>query len=168
MTSCLLDPGERKIGFRVTPAADRARRAHPLVNVHGALIAAVLLSAAAASQGQAQPQVRPATPASAASATVSRELSPPRRTESELRQEAAEPGELRPEHAVIPQIVIPVGRRLPVEPKPSPANARPGKASASGSIDDAAARCRAQVSQQARALCDDRHCRNPGAATGMP
>ena len=95
-----------------------------------------------------------AAPAQAASAAAPPRIKPAPRhlTPTEARNSATTPGDLRPEEPVIPQISIPLGRK---PPGPAPAPKAPGRRDkvATPGIDDAAARCRAQASSQARAAC---------------
>ncbi len=58
------------------------------------------------------------------------------------------PGDLRPEDRVKPQIVVPLRKEAPSLASPAARSA-----SASGGIDDTAARCEAQASRQARERC---------------
>ena len=100
----------------------------------------------------AQPTVTTAVAAAAASAPASSPLGdiPGRRvlTPTEKRESSSMPGDLRPGDRVTPQIVVPL-RKTP----PSPAAPATRAASAPGGIDDTAARCEAQASQQARESC---------------
>ena len=99
---------------------------------------------------RAQPN---AVAASAASAPASSPTaaSPGRRvlTPAEKRETSSMPGDLRPEDPVKPQIVLPLRKEASSATPPSARRS----ASASGGIDDAAARCEAQVSRQARERC---------------
>ncbi len=85
---------------------------------------------------------------SAAAKPGPKQLSP-----EQARDSATTPGELRPEHPVVPQINIPLGKQPPVPPKSPASAARSGRAASAGGIDDAVARCEAQVDRQARADC---------------
>ncbi len=81
---------------------------------------------------------------------VPRPLSP-----TALRESASPPGDLRPEDPVKPQISIPFGKKpaTPLAPEPR-AQRRIGSAStAAGGINDASARCEAEVGDAARAAC---------------
>jgi hypothetical protein len=80
---------------------------------------------------------------------------------SPLLADANDEPALRPERAVVPQIVIPLSRKArPVAPAPS----QPARgAAASAGIGDAVARCEAQVSAAERASC-----RTHLAREGMP
>ena len=103
-------------------------------------------AAPAASEPAATPPARPAP----------RLLSP-----EEKRLSATEPGQLRPAQRPVPQVRIPLGPRgatdgarperpegiRPLRRAPAPA------ASASGRIDDEAARCEAQSSAEAAKAC---------------
>ncbi|MEO8125334.1 MAG: hypothetical protein ABI633_14900, partial [Burkholderiales bacterium] len=89
----------------------------------------------AASAPPTKPQKRPATP-------------------EEKRDSGTEPGELRPDSRVIPQINVP----LNPSGAGKPAYVRParGKAAPSGGVDDSAARCNAIADAQARKDCLDK------------
>lgn len=89
----------------------------------------------AASSPPAKPEKRPATP-------------------QESRDSATEPGELRPESRVTPQINVP----LNPSGAGKPAYVRParGKAAPSGGIDDSAARCKAMTDAGSRQECLDK------------
>lgn len=72
-----------------------------------------------------------------------------------LRESASPPGDLRPEDPVKPQISIPFGKKpVPVLAPEPRAQRRIGSASAvAGGIDDASARCKAEVGNAARTAC---------------
>ena len=112
-------------------------------------IAALAVAALPSSPALAQGTEAAASAASAASAPrpVRRIPSP-----AEQREDATAP-DLRPDMAVTPQLVIPLGR------KPEPVQlARPGahaSAASASTIDDGAARCEAQAGVAARAACRD-------------
>ena len=104
----------------------------------------------------AQASAPPASVPAAATKTGPRLLTP-----AETRNSATVPGDLRPEHPVTPQISIPLGRKPPpagVVPAPPRGNAAPG-----AGVDDAAARCEAQVGEQVRAKCRDKLAREARA-----
>ena len=93
---------------------------------------------------------------------VERPLSP-----TALRESASPPGDLRPEDPVKPQISIPFGKQpaAPLAPEPR-AQRRIGTASTAataGGINDASARCEAELGDAARAAC-----RNKLAQTKPP
>jgi len=116
-------------------------------------LAAALTLAVSIFSAAAQPASAPVSPsASAPPATKPdpRPLSP-----SALRESASPPGDLRPEDPVKPQISIPFGKKPvpPLAPEPR-AQRRIGSASAAaGGINDASARCEAEVGDAARAAC---------------
>lgn len=86
----------------------------------------------------------------AASAPAAAKPGPKQLTPQQSRDSATTPGELRPEHAGVPQINIALGRKPPaVRPPARGSNA----ASANGGISDGAARCEAESDDQARADC---------------
>jgi hypothetical protein len=64
---------------------------------------------------------------------------------------------------VIPQITIPFGHTLPVQPRSGAATARQARAASAGGIDDAVARCKAQNSPSERARCRERLAREARA-----
>ena len=96
-----------------------------------------------------------AAPAASAPASAPLPSTPgPRvRTPTELRGSATPPGDLRPEERVIPQIVIPLRKAAPPNKAQRAATRRGVAASASGGIDDSAARCEAEASKAAREEC---------------
>ena len=95
----------------------------------------------------------PTVPLPAASAPTPVEPIPRPLSPSALRESASPPGDLRPENPVKPQISIPFGKKpaAPLAPEPR-AQRRIGSASAGG-INDAAARCEAELGDAARAAC---------------
>lgn len=115
-------------------------------------LAAALTLAAWLISAVAQNAIAPPMPGASAPTTVKpapRPLSP-----TELRESATPPGDLRPEDPVRPQISIPFGKKPALAPEPR-AQRRIGSASAAaaGGIDDASARCEAEVDTQARLAC---------------
>ncbi|MEO5770534.1 MAG: hypothetical protein ABIQ29_00550 [Burkholderiaceae bacterium] len=97
----------------------------------------------------AQPISAVAAPASAPASSPA--AAPPGRrvqTPAEKRENSSMPGDLRPEDRVKPQIIVPVRKEAS-----SPTLPAARSASASGGIDDTAARCEAQASRQARERC---------------
>lgn len=98
-------------------------------------------------------QAQASAPLATAAASAPRPTKPARRllTPEQARQSATAPGELRPERQVAPQIVIPLTKKP--QPPTNPNLPRKGKATPSGGIDDAVARCEAQSDPQARARC---------------
>jgi hypothetical protein len=115
-----------------------------------------LMTAAALAAAMVPALAQPAAPAApSASAAASAPAKPPPRvqTPTELRERATVPGDVRPEERVTPQIVVPLRKTGPPPTKTERAAARRGDPSASGAIDDAAAKCEAQASDAARRAC---------------
>jgi hypothetical protein len=77
-------------------------------------------------------------------------------TAQQLRESATAPGELRPEHATVPQINVPLGKKPAAPVKPQSGASRRGQAEPADGIDDAVARCEAQSDRQVRADCRNR------------
>ena len=116
-------------------------------------LAAALTLAAWLISSIAQTATAPALPeasAPTAGKPLPRPLNP-----TALRESATPPGDLRPEDPVRPQISIPFGKKPAPSLAPEPrAQRRIGSASAaSGGINDASARCEAEVDSQARLAC---------------
>jgi hypothetical protein len=104
-------------------------------------------------------------PLSAASAPTTKAKTGPRLlTPEESRESGTAAGDLRPERQVTPQVSIPLGKKPPppTRPKASSGTA-PRNGAAAGGINDAAARCEAQVDKQARATCRDKLARETRA-----
>lgn len=116
-------------------------------------LAAALTLAVCLFSAAAQPAATVAVQGASAPAVgkpVPRPLSP-----TELRESASPPGDLRPEDPVKPQISIALGKKPipPLAPQPR-AQRRIGSASAvAGGINDASARCEAEVGEAARVAC---------------
>ena len=92
----------------------------------------------------------------AASAPILIKPGPRLLTPHESRDSATQPGDLRPEHPVTPQISIPFGKTpLPATP-PNPNAAKRNLTPAPAGVEDAVARCEAQIGEQVRAKCRDR------------
>ena len=116
------------------------------------LLAAAMACAALPGIAMAQASSPVSTSAASAPAAAKPALKPS--TPQQSRDSATMPGDLRPEHPVVPQIDIPLGKKTPAPPKPRSKAASGGSAaSAAGGIDDAVASCEAQVDAQARADC---------------
>ena len=96
-----------------------------------------------------------AAPAASAPASAPAPSTPEPRvqTPTELRDSATPPGDLRPEERVTPQIVIPLRKTAPSTKAQRAAARRGVAASASGGIDDSAARCEAEASKATREAC---------------
>jgi len=102
----------------------------------------------------AMAQASSPVPTSAASAPPAAKPGPKPLTPQQSSDGATMPGDLRPEHPVVPQINIPLGKKRPAPPKPPSKETSGGSAaSAAGGIDDAAARCEAQADVRMRADC---------------
>ena len=102
----------------------------------------------------AQASTPPEPPVSAASAI--RPIAPngPRlRSAAETGNRAAAPGDLHPERPVSPQISVPFGKKPLPPTKREEGVIERGKAGSRGGVDDAAARCDAQIDDQVRATC---------------
>ncbi|MDE2093671.1 MAG: hypothetical protein KGI87_07455 [Burkholderiales bacterium] len=119
------------------------------------LAVAGLLFAIGAASAVAQP-VAP-QPLDAASGPPALLPGPRLPTPAQSRDRATPPGELRPEHPVMPQIRIPFGKAPPAPSKPLPHAVRSGRNAPTGGIDDAAARCEARHGVPARARCRDQN-----------
>lgn len=108
---------------------------------------AIVLLALGTASAQAAPAATdaPAPPASAASQAI-----PLRSTAVKAAENANEPGELRPEQRVIPQLSIPLKRGAsPVAPAASlPAGSVPG------AVNDGTARCKATSGAKEMAACE--------------
>jgi hypothetical protein len=140
---------KRDISYSCVTARARGR-ALPWALV---LAAAGLWPAAAGAQTAAG-----ATPAAPPAASAARDgkatppNAPTRPTAAQAQERAVMPGDLRPEHPVVPQVSIPFGR---TPPPPAAPKTGTGKAPAGG-IDDSVARCEAQAASAARKMCRDR------------
>jgi len=121
------------------------------VKFHCLPLAAALACAALPWGGVAQANAP--VPSPAASAPPAAMQGPKQLTPQQSRDSATTPGDLRPEHATVPQINIPFGKAPAAAPKPPSAAPRGSNAASDVGIDDAVARCEAQVDAQARADC---------------
>jgi len=128
-----------------------------------ATLALLALAPWAYMPAQAQPEA--SAPAPVASAPPLKTIGPRLLTPEQKRDNAeltAAP-ESRPDRAVTPQLTIPLGRKA-AQAAGGPATVRGSKPpSASGVVDDAAARCEALSSKQARLVCLDRAARDTKA-----
>ncbi len=124
-----------------------------------------LLALAPWAHGQSLPEPAASAPAAAASAPPFKTIGPRLLTPEQKRDNAeltAAP-ESRPGRAVTPQLTIPLGRKA-AQAAGGPATVRGSKPpSASGDVDDAAARCEALSNKQARLVCLDRAARDTKA-----
>jgi hypothetical protein len=116
-----------------------------------AMAFAVLPLAAAAQASAPSPE-----PAASAPVPVRTKPGPRLLTPIESRDSATQPGDVRPERPVTPQISIPLGKTPAPARTPDPIGAKPNRSSASAGVEDAVARCEAQVGEQVRAKCRDR------------
>ena len=116
----------------------------------------VLAAAMPAATAQGQALVSASAPVSGASAPPAAKAGRKPLTPAEMRDNAAPPDESRPEGAVVPQISIPLGKPSPASSKPTSRATRPEPAASSAGVNDAVARCEAQVSEQARGECRDK------------
>jgi hypothetical protein len=122
------------------------------MKTHCLPVVAALMLAALSCPAMAQSSA-PAASVAASSARPSKP-GPRQLTPTEMRENASPPGDLRPEHPVVPQISIPLGKTAPPRVKSQPhAVPRSKAASSTGGVDDAAARCEAQSDEQAGAKC---------------
>ncbi len=133
---------------------------------HRHLTAALaLLALAPWAHGQTAPEPVASAPAPAASAPPLKTIGPRLLTPEQKRDNAeltAAP-ESRPDRAVAPQLTIPLGRKA-TQAAGGPATVRGSKPpSASGAVDDAAARCDALSNKQSRLVCLDRAARDTKA-----
>lgn len=111
------------------------------------VLACVALPSGALAQASAP------APSPAASAPIAAKPRPTPLTSQQLRESATSPGELRPEHATVPQVSVPLGRKPPAPVRPQSRASRRGEAEPADGIDDAVARCEGQADRQMRADC---------------
>ena len=103
-------------------------------------------------------QVAASSPEPVASAAAPLRIRPGPRllTPVESRGSATQPGDVRPERPVTPQISIPLGKTPPAARTPEPIGVKRNRPADAAGVDDAVARCEAQVGEQVRAKCRDR------------
>lgn len=102
----------------------------------------------------AQASTAPEAPASAASPPRPAAPNGPRlRSAAETGNRAVAPGDLHPERPVAPQISVPFGKKPAPPTKREEGVVERGNARSRGGVDDASARCEAQVDDQMRATC---------------
>ncbi len=95
-------------------------------------------------------------PAAAAPASGPRATKPaPKLMTSEEKRDTAT-RDLQPERQPAPQLTIPLSKKGQPEAKPQTYRQSQKAAQTGGGIDDAAARCKAEASEQARAACLER------------
>ena len=122
------------------------------------VIALAIACLSLASMAQAPAATPTPTPESVASAPVPTRIRPGPRllTPVESRDSATQPGDVRPERPVKPQISIPLGKTPPAARTPEPIGVKRNRPADAAGVDDAVARCEAQVGEQVRAKCRDR------------
>jgi hypothetical protein len=98
-------------------------------------------------------QASPTAPSSAASAPPAATLGPKQLTLQQSRDSATTPGNLRPEHATVPQINMPFGKTPAAAPKTQSNPPRGANAASGVGIDDAVARCEAEPDRSVREVC---------------
>ncbi|OYV01984.1 MAG: hypothetical protein CFE45_02445 [Burkholderiales bacterium PBB5] len=120
---------------------------------HAAALCLALLQVGTATATKADDSLKPAPAASAPrttappAPTARGKAVPKRESAVDAADHAQEPGRLRPEQAVVPQIVVPLRAHT------APAPARAGAKATGGEIDQDAARCAAQTTAAERERC---------------
>ena len=117
-------------------------------------VAAALLLAVSPLSVMAQTVAPP--PSFGASAAPAAKPVPRPLTPTELRDSASTPGDLRPEDPIKPQISIPLGKGPPAGSKLVSREAPRNTAASAGGVNDASARCEAEIDEQVRAKCRDK------------
>ena len=97
--------------------------------------------------GAAAAQAQPARPASAPRPAASQPDAVTKSPATRAAEAARPPGDLRPEHPVVPQVAVPLRRDA------QPSKTAPG-ATGVGKVDDSAARCRAAETAADRKACE--------------
>ena len=146
---------------RLTPADAARVRSATLPFVKGSALKFIFLPVSAAlalalALPAAMAQTGVSSPAAVASAPRAAKPSPRPLTPAELRDSGSSEANDRPVGAVTPQISIPLGKKPAPPSMPYSRAARPDAGAASGGINDSAARCEAQASEQARAACREK------------
>jgi hypothetical protein len=126
-------------------------RVPPGLRIRCLHLAAGLASVVLSSTAMAQANVPEATLAASAPLAAKPRLNP--LAPQDLRESATAPGDLHPAHAAVPQINIPFGKNQAAAAKLPSSAARSGNAASAGGIDDAVARCEAEVDRHVRATC---------------
>ena len=110
--------------------------------------------------GYCSAQAQTGVPAVAGAPSAPRPAKPPSRLMSPTatRDSATQPGELRPERPVVPQINIPLGATAH---RPAARTAQRDPPASTGAVHDATARCKALESESERAKCLTRMAREP-------
>ena len=131
-------------------------RTHCLNFAAALAFAALPLATMAQATAPSSPSPLPSSSSDpAASAPILIKPGPRLLTPHESRDSATQPGDLRPERPVTPQISIPLGKTPPPATPPNP-NAARRKLTPAAGVEDAVARCEAQIGEQVRAKCRDR------------
>jgi hypothetical protein len=126
-----------------------------------ALAVAVLPCVAVAAEAGAAPKV-PAASAPPAAKPAPRLSSPTDPLDNPLSSGGVPSGGLRPSGDTTPQLTIPLGKNPPPPLKSETRAVQYDKAGSRGGINDAAARCEAEASADARAKCRDKLARDTG------
>ena len=134
----------------VTAVAPAWAKAWAMAGVTALAMACVPLASSA--------QVAASGPEQATSAAAPLRTRPGPRllTPVESRDSATQPGDVRPERPVTPQISIPLGKTPSAARTPEPIGAKRNRPAAGAGAEDAVARCEALVGEQVRAKCRDR------------
>jgi hypothetical protein len=118
------------------------------------LLLSLALVAAMSSLALLLPSPADAQTSPAAAPTAAPAASAPSvQTPARQRDNAPAPGTVEPDPKTVPQITVPLGRPSSDDLRAKPQAAVPGRAASAGVIDDDAARCRAQASEDLRLLC---------------
>ncbi|MBX9716664.1 MAG: hypothetical protein K2X42_08725 [Burkholderiaceae bacterium] len=125
----------------------------------GAALALLVSAPGRAAQNSPTPA---AVPASAPAAVKIGKPGPRLMGPDEMRENASQPGDLRPENAVTPQIVIPLVKKPASSQAGEKLGSRVPKPAPSGGINDAVARCHALPEGPSREACLDKIPQKPG------
>ena len=126
-----------------------------------ALSIALLPCTSPAAEAGAVPSV-PAASAPPAAKPAPRLSSPTDPLDNPLSSGGVPSGGLRPSGDTTPQLTIPLGKNPPPPLKTESRAVQRDKAGSRGGINDAAARCEAEASADARAKCRDKLARDTG------
>ena len=126
------------------------------MQTHCLRLAAALALICVSTTSSAQVAASAPEPIASAAAPLQTRPGPRLLTPVESRDSATQPGDVRPERPVTPQISIPLGKTPPAARTPEPIGAKRNRPAADAGIDDPVARCEAQVGEQVRAKCRDR------------
>jgi len=122
----------------------------------------VLPCIAAAAEAGAVPTVPAASAPPPATKPAPRLSSPTDPLDNPLSSGGVPSGGLRPSGDTTPQLTIPLGKNPPPPLKSESRAVQRDKAGSRGGINDAAARCEAEASAEARAKCRDKLARDTG------